>query len=294
MTSSRTAAPAADEEFTPDSLAGQALGRAADVLREHGLVRLGRLGGRDDVLEAAGRFMASRLQHRDADPDGLTVVRDTGRHEGRAGFAGLGRGDLSLHTECAQLPRPPRLLLLACARTAESGGESLVVDGRAVLAELAGFHPTALEALAAPRAAYFGGADGHFAPVLEHLPDGRWRLRLRQDSLARFSPDAEAHLPALRGAVERSTTRLRLACGQGLVLDNHRVLHGRTAFVGARLLLRALGEPHPTLGLDNGFPAPWSTLRPAPAGDGDQVRPTAAGHFGPGQPMRSSSAWSAG
>ncbi|MFD0262411.1 TauD/TfdA family dioxygenase [Kitasatospora indigofera] len=265
MTSSRTTVPAADEGFTPGSLAGEGLERAAAVLRERGVVRLGRLGGRDDVLEAAERFMASLLQHRDADPDGLTVVRDTGRHQGRAGFAGLGRGDLSLHTECAQLPRPPRLLLLACARTAETGGESLVVDGRAVLAELAGFHPAALEALAAPRAAYFGGADGHFAPVLEHLPDGRWRLRLRQDPLARFSPGAEAHLPALRSAVERNTTRLRLACGQGLVLDNHRILHGRTAFVGARILLRALGEPHPAFGLDSGFPAPWTT---PPAGPG--------------------------
>ncbi|MGV9266545.1 TauD/TfdA family dioxygenase [Kitasatospora sp. NPDC003701] len=264
MPSSRTALPAADEEFTPGALAGGALERAAGVLREHGLVRLGRLGGREDVLEAAGRFMARPWQHRDADPDGLTVVRDTGRHEGLAGFAGLGRGGLSPHTECAQLPRPPRLLLLACARTAESGGETLVVDGRAVLAELADLHPSALEALTAPRAAYFGGADGRFAPVLEQLPDGRWRLRLRQDSLARFSPDAEAHLPALRGAVERHTTRTRLACGQGLVLDNHRFLHGRTAFVGGRLLLRALGEPRAALGLAVGFPRPLD--RAAPSG----------------------------
>ncbi|WP_329486673.1 TauD/TfdA family dioxygenase [Kitasatospora sp. NBC_01246] len=271
MPSSHTPVPAVDEEFTLGALADGALERAAGVLREHGLVQLGRLGGRDDVLEAAGRFMAEPWQHRDADPDGLTVVRDTGRHEGLAGFAGLGRGDLSLHTECAQLPRPPRLLLLACARTADSGGETLLVDGRAVLAELAGFHPTSLEALAAPRAAYFGGADGHFAPVLEHLPDGRWRLRLRQDSLARFSPDAEAHLPALRRAVEHNTTRTRLASGQGLVLDNHRVLHGRTAFVGARLLLRALGEPRAVLGLDSGFPAPWTAPRLAPAGDGVDI-----------------------
>ncbi|WP_395297214.1 TauD/TfdA family dioxygenase [Kitasatospora hibisci] len=268
----------AGEVFTASVLDGAVRERAGAVLREHGLLRLSRLGGRDDVLLAAGRLMSSLWQHRDADPDGLTVIRDTGRHTGRPGFAGLGRGPLALHTECAQQPDPPRLILLACARAGDEGGASLLVDGQAVLAELAGHHPTALEALSADRAAYFGGSSGHFAPVLQQLPDGRWRLRLRQDDLARFSPDAEAHMPALRQAIDRNTHRLRLAPGQGLVLDNHRLLHGRTAFLGERLILRALGEPHPALGLGPGFPAPWS--RPGAA------TPPAEAHLAdtPGEP----------
>lgn len=266
MPSFRTAVASAGEEFTPDALGGEALERAAAALRDRGLIRLGRLGGRGGVLGAAGRLMSAVWQHRDADPDGLTVIRDTGRHEGRPGFAGLGRGSLALHTECAQLPHPPRLLLLACARSADAGGESLLVDGRTVLTELADVRPSALEALAAPRAAYFGGVDGHFAPVLGRLANGRWRLRLRQDSLARFSPEAEAHLPALRRAIERNTIRLTLFEGQGIVLDNHRFLHGRTSFVGERLLLRALGQPTPHLALQPGFPALLSRPSPADAG----------------------------
>ncbi|WP_328952919.1 TauD/TfdA family dioxygenase [Kitasatospora purpeofusca] len=263
MSSSRTTLPAAGEEFTLDALRGDGLERAAAVLRERGLVQLRGLGGRSDVLDTAVLLMSEPWQHRDADPDGLTVIRDTGQHDGRAGFAGLGRGDLELHTECAQLPRPPRLMVLACVRAAEDGGESLVVDGKAVLAELAASRPAALEALSAPRAAYFGGSDGQFAPVLEHLRGGQWRLRLRQDELARFSPEAQAHFPALRRAVEHHTSRMRLACGQALVLDNHRVLHGRTRFTGERLLLRALGWPRPALGMEAGFPSPCSAAGPA-------------------------------
>ncbi|MEU9074395.1 TauD/TfdA family dioxygenase [Kitasatospora sp. NPDC048538] len=251
------------EVFTASVLDGAVRERAGAVLRDHGLLRLSRLGGRDDVLLAAGRLMSSLWQHRDADPDGVTVIRDTGRHAGRTGFAGLGRGPLALHTECAQQPDPPRLILLACARAGDEGGESLLVDGQAVLAELASHHPAALDALSADRAAYFGGSGGHFAPVLQQLSDGRWRLRLRQDDLARFSPDAEAHLPALRHAIDRNTLRLHLTPGQGVVLDNHRLLHGRTAFSGERLILRALGEPHPALGLGPGFRAPWSSPSPA-------------------------------
>ncbi|WP_406086361.1 TauD/TfdA family dioxygenase [Kitasatospora purpeofusca] len=263
MPSSRTTLPAADEEFTLDALRGDGLERVAAALREHGLVRLRCLGGRSEVLDIAALLMSELWQHRDADPDGLTVIRDTGRHDGRVGFGGLGRGDLALHTECAQLPRPPRLMVLACARAAEDGGESLVVDGKAVLAELAASHPAAMEALSAPRAAYFGGSDGHFAPVLEHLCGGQWRLRLRQDELARFSAEVQAHLPALRRAVEHHTSRMRLACGQALVLDNHRVLHGRTRFTGERLLLRALGWPRPVLGMEAGFPSPCAAAGPA-------------------------------
>ncbi|MER7771299.1 TauD/TfdA family dioxygenase [Kitasatospora sp. NPDC096140] len=267
------------DEFTARMLDGEAREHAAAVLREHGMLRLARLGGRDDVLRTAGRLMSSLWQHRDADPDGLTVIRDTGRHDGRTGFAGLGREALALHTECAQHPAPPRLLLLACARAGEAGGESLLVDGRAVLAELAAHRPTVIEAFAADRAAFFGGSSGHFTPVLQQLPGDRWRLRLRQDDFARFSPEADAHLPALRQALDRNTQRLRLAPGQGVVLDNHRVLHGRTAFSGERLILRALGEPHSALGLDPGFLASCPTAaRPnsRPAGSLSDRLPTAA------------------
>ncbi|MET8540234.1 TauD/TfdA family dioxygenase [Kitasatospora sp. NPDC004799] len=249
------------EEFTARMLDGAAREHAGAVLREHGMLRLARLGGRDDVLLAASRLMSSLWKHRDADPDSLTVIRDTGRHDGRPGFAGLGREALALHTECAQHPIPPRLLLLACARAGNTGGESLLVDGQAVLADLAVHHPAAIEALSAERAAYFGGSSGLFAPVFRQLPGERWQLRLRQDDLARFSPDAEVHLPALRQAIDRNTRQVRLAPGQGVVLDNHRFLHGRTAFSGERLILRALGEPHPALGLGPAFPAPWSTSR---------------------------------
>ncbi|MFE4514594.1 TauD/TfdA family dioxygenase [Kitasatospora sp. NPDC056783] len=253
------------DKFTAGGLEESVRRQAGEALREDGLLRLARLGGRDDVLLAAGRLMSSLRQHRDADPDGLTVIRDTGRHSGRPGFAGLGRGALALHTECTQHPDPPRLLLLACARAGDSGGETLLVDGRAVLAELAVQHPAAIEAFSAERAAYFGGSSGRFAPVFQQLPAGRWQLRLRQDDLARFSPDAQAHLPALRQAIDRNTQRLRLAPGQGVVLDNHRLLHGRTGFSGERLILRALGDPAPALGLGPGFPhsfCPTSLLAP--------------------------------
>ncbi|MGW3185006.1 TauD/TfdA family dioxygenase [Kitasatospora sp. NPDC001119] len=246
--------------FAPDSAAassGEFRERIGEVLRERGAAGLTGLHRRDDVLEVAHLLLAELRPHRDSGPDGLTTIRDTGRQGRRVGLAGLGRSDLAAHTESAQLPCPPRLVILACLQPGRAGGESILVDGRAVLGELAGFRPAALAALSAPRAAYFGGADGLFAPVLEDLPSKRWRIRLRQDELARFSPETQVQMPALRTAIARHTVSVRLAAGQALLLDNHRVLHGRAAFTGERLLLRALGPAHGGLGLEPGFTAPW-------------------------------------
>ncbi len=92
--------------------------------------------------------------------------------------------------------------------------------------------------------------------MFQRRTDGRWKLRLRQDALARFSPDVQPHLPFLREALHRHTRTVRLCPGQALLVDNHRILHGRHAFTGKRLFLRALGEPHPRLHLNAGFAPP--------------------------------------
>ncbi len=236
--------------------------RIGAALRERGAAGLVGLRSRADVLAAAHQLMPALRTHRDSDPDGLTVIRDTGQHAHRPGFAGLGRGALLAHTEGTQAPEPPRLILLACLQCGQAGGATALVDGRALLSELASLQPAAVTALMAPRAAYFGGAAGRLAPVLERLPTGRWRIQLRQDGLAKFSPAVQPYLPALRSVIRRNTVTVQLEPGQAVILDNHRVLHGRSSFTGDRSLLRALGGPSPDLQLEAGF-APPSDLPPS-------------------------------
>lgn len=81
--------------------------------------------------------------------------------------------------------------------------------------------------------------------------DGRVSVRLRLDSLARFSPIVQSYLPCLRSALSTYQVRLPLGAGQGYLLDNERWLHAREAFTGSRLCWRALGEPR--FPLPNGF-----------------------------------------
>lgn len=215
-------------------------------LRRTGLVVLDGLNSRGAVLGLASRIMTI-APHRDSDIDGLTTLRDTGRHGQRAGYAGFTGTELAPHTERSGTPAPPRLMLLVCGRPAGQGGECLLTDGRSVHGELVVNHSKAAHALSQPRTAFFGGGEGadggHLAQVFTARPDGRVSVRLRLDGLARWSPLVQPYLGALRAAAVAHQLSLRLATGQGYLLDNTRWLHARAAFTGDRLCWRALGEP---------------------------------------------------
>ncbi|MEV4506070.1 TauD/TfdA family dioxygenase [Streptomyces klenkii] len=208
-----------------------------------GLVTFSGLNTREDVRGFARRVKRI-VQHRDSGRDGLTAILNTGRHDERPGFAGLTNNELSLHTEGTALPSPPRLVLLVCTQPAVRGGQALLVDGRTLYAELAERHPDAVAVLSGPRAGFFGPSTGIFAPALARHEGGRVSVRYRQDSLVRWNPLAQMHLHAFRMAAERNQQMLALEAGQGYLIDNHRWLHARTAFEGARRCYRALGNPH--------------------------------------------------
>ncbi|MGW8557358.1 TauD/TfdA family dioxygenase [Streptomyces tubercidicus] len=231
-------------------------------LRETGLVTIDGLPNRHQVLAFATRLMGI-TSHPHSAPDGLTLIRDTGSHAHRAGFAGLSSGELQAHTERSGTPEPPRLMLLVCLRPTATGGDVLLADGRHVYDRLVKSCREAAIALARPRTASFGAGAGagagHTTQVITAHAGGRISLRLRQDGLARWSPVIQPYLPHLRGAIANSQHRITLQAGQGYLLDNHRWLHARTSFSGDRQLLRALGEPH--FSLPEGF-APHSSAGP--------------------------------
>lgn len=239
----RPAAPGSTDLFTRHYVDHHrdADGLIAERMRETGLVTVDGLVTREAVLAFARRIM-DITAHRDSDPDGLTVIRDTGRHAHRPGFAGLGSGELTPHTDGSGLPRPPRLLLLVCAQQAKAGGTPLVADGLAAHQELMARRPDAVAALSEPRTAYFGGADGHLAQVFTAVGDRRVAIRLRWDGLVRWSPLVHPYLPFLRAAIVRHLQPLPLQAGAGYLLDNQRWLHARTAFTGPRRYYRCLGE----------------------------------------------------
>ncbi|MFI0484346.1 TauD/TfdA family dioxygenase [Actinomadura sp. 9N215] len=223
-------------------------------LRQIGLILLEGLTSRSAVLDLAAQIMTI-TPHRDSDVDGLTTIRNNGCPSLRPGFAGFTGSELAPHTERSGTPAPPRLMMLVCGRSADQGGECLLTDGRSIHTDLRTHHPKAAHALSQPRTAFFGTGDsmggGHPTQVFTAHPDGRMSVRLRLDELARWSPLTKPYVSELRTAAIAHQLPIRLAAGQGYLLDNTRWLHARIAFTGPRLCWRALGEP--TFSLMPGF-----------------------------------------
>lgn len=224
------------------------------ALTEHGAVIIEGLGDPGALLILADNIGAV-VPHRDSAANGITTITDMGIDVASlGGFTGFTSRGLDLHTDRAGLAHPPELLLMVCGQVAVSGGECLLADGQAVYDYLAAEIPDALRALSAPRCALFGGAAGHLGSVFTTSTcGGRILVRLRTDELARFAPAATRWLPALRAAIDRHTTAVKLDRSQGYVLHNHRWLHGRRAFTGRRVMFRVHANARPHLKIPSGF-----------------------------------------
>ncbi|MCC6645837.1 MAG: TauD/TfdA family dioxygenase [Polyangiaceae bacterium] len=141
-------------------------------------------------------------------------------------------GDAPLHTDSQPFRGlPAHLQVMACRAPAAEGGESLLVDAFDLCEQLAARDPGLLSALSTTprRHSFYFGAETR--PTLcrsgaelyvTHQPVARDDLGVR---LARALP------PPLRVGVAR---------GEVLLVDNHRMLHGRDAFQGARSFERVL------------------------------------------------------
>ena len=227
--------------------------RIAAQLRERGLVTFSGIADRAALAAVARRLMAIR-PHRDAGPDGVTVITDT--QASTFGYAAFTDAELFPHTDGSSLPDPPGLLLLACRRPADEGGKTLLADGARIVGTLAEQNPTALRSLSAPRAAFFGAPGGYLGPVCGPGGPGRASIRLRLDDLAWFCADATSAIPLLHAAISQHLQTFRLHVGEGMLLSNTRWLHGRERYAGRRVMLCILGDPLPGTGIVPGFPSP--------------------------------------
>ncbi len=232
--------------------------RIAAQLRDRGLVTFDGITGREALIAVARRLMTIR-PHRDAGPDGVTVI--TGTQAQDSGYAAFTDAELIPHTDGSSVPEPPGLLLLCSLQPASEGGMTRVADGGRIISTLTEHYPDALRALYGPRAAFFGAEGGYHGAVFEPAGPGRARIRLRLDDLAWFSADATEAVPLLRTVIAQHIQKFRLGAGEGVLLSNTRWLHGRDRYVGHRTMLRVLGDALPSTAILPGFPAPATSTQ---------------------------------
>ncbi|MFD2762928.1 TauD/TfdA family dioxygenase [Micromonospora eburnea] len=221
-------------------------GRVPSALARDGLVFI-RQGSVDGVRELLDQW-TEPVSHPHQSTDGLTVIVPRQRAVDGENEAGFSAAALSAHTDRSLVARPPSVLATVMVVPALTGGESVLVDGARVLALLRNEFDDGV--IAGLRLRPRGGGDGQ--PLIE-LRGGLARFRYRDDQIGNPSSVSgrEDVVAALRRLIAATRRSFRLAAGDGYLVHNHRVLHGRTAFSGSRRLVRLLAE------VDGGHPYAW-------------------------------------
>lgn len=191
---------------------------------------------RRDLLVSAMADWAELREHPDADESGFTVIepRSSVAAPGDAGFS---RARIAPHTDRAVVPKPPAVVAVVIEQAAERGGQAL-------LADLRGCQELANESSAASLRLETRLAGSW--PVVQRT-EGFVRVRFRDDAVAR--PNAVGGSGRqLLGSIRMLAARpavLQLDAGEGYIVHNHRVLHGRESFRGYRRAVRLLADVRP-------------------------------------------------
>ncbi|MFF3958338.1 TauD/TfdA family dioxygenase [Streptomyces sp. NPDC001890] len=160
------------------------------------------------------------------------------------------------HTDGTLLDVSPHVAMLAGLSTADEGGETVLVDGHALVDRMAYSAPELLDLLRSPHP--FHSGDGDQDPVIvheivdrsTHRPRIRYLRRYIEQGYARRGGAVDEKLTAALDMWDEliRTPELRtpvmIERGQILLWDNFRFVHGRTPFVERtrhRRLRRAYG-----------------------------------------------------
>lgn len=131
-----------------------------------------------------------------------------------------GHAEFALHTDESFFDRPARFVLLHCWQPAPAGGVTRIADSRAIAGSVDRIEWIAWTQLRLPY------------PCGDRcsLDDGLLRFNAAECSSAPLAPVQRYWLGRFAESAQQLAIELALAGGDLIALDNHRMLHGRTAF----------------------------------------------------------------
>ena len=147
-----------------------------------------------------------------------------------------------LHTDDSFSARPARYVLMHCWQADPAGGESFVAHVDEILALCDSAMVQRLHTTAYPtpsgQATVLGTDESGATTIRFNCRDMHSFAKLRKVAL---SPQASDDLVGLEAAAMQCLQRVQLQAGDCIAVDNHRVLHGRSAFdPRSRRLLKRL------------------------------------------------------
>jgi alpha-ketoglutarate-dependent taurine dioxygenase len=183
------------------------------------------------ALSHLGKEFGAPIFHKLSDENGVHPIRSI---PGYSSYANTTSADLLLHTDGSFEAHSPRVMLMLCEQPARSGGLSRICHGAAIYAHLTSNHRGSIDGLMRPDAFSVRRDDRVASKPVFKLEGGRMIVTFRYgiDVDIQVHPKARAGFQAIVDFLEApgNYCEFLLARHELLVLDNTRVLHGRTAF----------------------------------------------------------------
>lgn len=199
---------------------------------------------RQDLLDI-GAFFGTPAPHDRADAQGVTAIA---AEDSESDYLGAKRDAHHLHVDGAMNDIQEDLMVVQSIKAVpvEKGGLTILADGAHAVAELASYSRSLVSLLENSNAITVTRNKARSTkPVLAQMRNGNLRLCFRSDAAGQ---GAQTEIdPGVAFAFQRLSNilfdihcqvRFRLRPGCILITDNARVVHGRTAFQGDRMLLR--------------------------------------------------------
>lgn len=240
----------------PFNIADQLIGEWKEVsqnVRKHGYVVLTPASSNHQVLLDTCRLFGAIQNHSRAVKDGIVDIRSNSLatkgnhvisdiafdpHSDGAYLDGIAMKD-----GMAYRIVPPKIIAVQCIKPSLRGGISFLVDGEAILSTVVREHPELLTMLFSRSAMSIcrGQQLVVNCPVFSHLPSGNIMMRYSYDRDLYIAEWARAAMQFFHQNYvlnPKFTTYHHLVDRQILIVDNHRLLHGRTEIKGDRLFRR--------------------------------------------------------
>ena len=213
----------------------------AGVLKEEGFITFESIFSPEQLVAFANNF-GRLILHRDSDEFGVTTITPREVDGNLTSDLGFTNQELMLHTDGTAVVKPADYLALYCSKPAIDGGASILLDSRKLLGVLAQEYPELLQQLFTPNSAIFGDPKGehHIGSIFSKNTDGNITIRFRTDQGGFYTAPLATQMVNLIKIMEDLSFKFDLKEGQGYLVNNHRVLHARTSFIGTRVMHRVL------------------------------------------------------
>lgn len=223
-------------------------------VRENGIALIDGLHAVENLATLAQEIGVPIL-HRDSNQIAGIITLQPKDTVQRETFKGYTRKEQYLHTDGTMVENPADVVVLMCQKEAPRGGESIFVDGKALYKKLAKDTPQLLPALFESAAATFGEAADRILqkPIFTKTDPKLISISFRYDRLVKFSPTIQKEFQRLLDTMNDLTISIKLRPTEGYVINNHRFIHGRKAFLGDRMIHRVQIHAHKPHAIPQGF-----------------------------------------